>query len=234
VMGTAGGITSLISYPALLAVGIAPFSANVTNVVALIGSFPGAALGSRPELRGQAPWLRRWALVAAAGGALGVALLLLTPSSLFSRIVPFLLLAAAVTLLAQPRISRWHRARAHHEGDALLAVGLFGVSLYCGYFGAGSGIMVLVLLLLTVDEDFPRANALKNMILGVATGIAAAALLIFGPVHLAAAVALGSGVLVGSVVGPSVTRHASSNLLRRGAGILGVGLAVWLFVTPNA
>lgn len=233
-MGTAGGITSLISYPALLAVGIAPLPANVTNVVALIGSFPGAALGSRPELRGQAPWLRRWALVAASGGGLGVTLLLLTPDSLFSRIVPFLLLTAALTLLAQPRISRWHNARAHRDDHTLLAVGLFSVSLYCGYFGAGSGIMVLVLLLLTVDEDFARANALKNMILGVATGIAAATLLVFGPVHLVAAIALGIGVLLGSVVGPSVARRVSSNVLRVAAGILGVGLAAWLFVTSNA
>jgi uncharacterized protein len=234
VMGTAGGITSLISYPALLAVGIAPLPANVTNVVALMGSFPGAALGSRPELRGQAPWLRRWALVAAAGGALGVALLLLTPASLFSRIVPFLLLGAALTLLAQPRISRWHSAREHRDGEAALAIGLFTVSLYCGYFGAGSGIMVLALLLLTVDEDFPRANALKNMILGVATVVAAAALLLFGPVHLAAAVALGVGLLIGSAVGPSVARSVSSNVLRIVAGLLGVALAAWLFVSPSA
>jgi uncharacterized membrane protein YfcA len=234
VMGTAGGITSLISYPALLAVGLAPLPANVTNVVALIGSFPGAALGSRPELRGQAPWLRRWALVAAAGGALGVALLLLTPGSLFNRIVPFLLLAAALTLLAQPRISRWHNARDHVDSEAPLAIGLFCVSLYCGYFGAGSGIMVLALLLLTVDENFPRANALKNMILGVATVVAAAALLIFGSVHLAAAVALGVGLLMGSAIGPSVARTVSSNVLRIVAGILGIALAAWLFVTPNA
>ena len=78
-----------------------------------------------------------------------------------------------------------------------LACGLFGVSLYCGYFGAGSGIMVLALLMLTVDDDFPRANALKNMILGVATLVAAIALLLFGPVHLLAAIAMGVGVLGG-------------------------------------
>ncbi len=234
VMGTAGGITSLISYPALLAVGIAPLPANVTNVVALIGSFPGAALGSRPELRGQSSWLRRWAPLAATGGALGVALLLLTPSNLFNHIVPFLLLAAALILLLQPRISRWHSTRAPHDGEMPLAIGLFSVSLYCGYFGAGSGIMVLALLLLTVDDDFPRANALKNMILGVATIVAAVALLLFGPVHMAAAVALGLGLLIGSLFGPVVARNVSSNVLRIVAAVLGIGLAAWLFVAPNA
>lgn len=233
VMGAAGGITSLISYPALLAVGIAPLPANVTNVVALVGSFPGAAIGSRPELRGQAPWLKRWALLVAVGGAAGVALLLLTPNSLFNHIVPFLLLAAALTLLFQPRISRWH-ARAQHDNEMLLAIGLFSMALYSGYFGAGSGIMVLALLLLTVDDDYPRANALKNMILGVATIVAAVGLLLFGPVHLAAAVALGLGLLIGSAFGPMVARNVSSNVLRIAAAVLGIGLAVWLFVMPNA
>ncbi|HEV7958947.1 MAG TPA: sulfite exporter TauE/SafE family protein [Acidimicrobiales bacterium] len=233
VMGTAGGITSLISYPALLAVGIAPLPANVTNVVALVGSFPGAAIGSRPELRGQGSWLRRWALLVAIGGALGVALLLLTPNGLFNHLVPFLLLAAALTLLCQPRISRWH-ARAKHDNELLLAIGLFSMALYSGYFGAGAGIMVLALLLVTVDEDYPRANALKNMILGVATIVAAAALLIFGPVHLAAAVALGLGLLIGSAFGPVVARNVSSDVLRIVAAVLGIGLAIALFIMPNA
>ncbi len=234
IMGAAGGITSLISYPALLAVGIAPLPANVTNIVALIGSFPGAAMGSRAELRGQGSWLKRWAVLAGAGGALGVALLLLTPSSLFGRLVPFLLLAAALVLLLQPRIARWHDGRHRSDSERPLAIGLFLVSLYCGYFGAGSGIMVLALLMLTVDEDFPRANALKNMILGVATVVAAAGLLLFGPVHLAAAVVLGVGLLMGSAIGPSVARNVSSNVLRTVAAVLGIGLAAWLFVMPNA
>src|ERR1022692_3666013 len=89
-VGSAGGTASLISYPALLAVGIAPLAANVTNAVAFVASWPGSALGSRPELRGQARCLRRWAPLAAAGGAAGAALLLLTPAGVFDRVVPFL------------------------------------------------------------------------------------------------------------------------------------------------
>ena len=60
-VGTAGGITSLISYPALLAVGVPPLPANVTNIVALVACGPGSALASRPELAGKGPWLRHWA-----------------------------------------------------------------------------------------------------------------------------------------------------------------------------
>lgn len=71
VVGSAGGTASLISYPALLAVGIPPLPANVTNAVAFVTAWPGSALGSRPELDGQGPWLRRWAPLAVAGSAVG-------------------------------------------------------------------------------------------------------------------------------------------------------------------
>jgi hypothetical protein len=187
VVGSAGGITSLISYPALLAVGIPALPANVTNAVALVASFPGSALGSRAELRGQGSWLRRWALLAGLGGALGVALLLLTPDHVFARLLPFLLASAAIALLVQPSVSRWQEKRQLQSNRFLLPCGLFVVSVYSGYFGASAGIMVLVLLLHTVDQDFPRANALKNMILGVADIVAGVGFVLFGPVHWAAA-----------------------------------------------
>ena len=232
-MGSAGGITSLISYPALLAVGIAPLPANVTNAVALVASFPGSALGSRLELKGQGRWIRRWALTAMLGGVAGVALLLLTPDRVFNRIVPYLLASAALVLLAQPRISRWHERRLHQGNRYLLPVGLFAVCVYSGYFGAGSGVMVLALLLLTVNQEFPRANALKNMILGVADVVAAAGFLLFGPVHVEAALFLGTGLLVGSFFGPSVARRVPGNVMRVLAALLGLGLAVWLWVVPR-
>jgi hypothetical protein len=106
-VGTAGGITSLISYPALLAVGLSPLPANVTNIVALVTCWPGSALASRPELAGQGPWIRRWSVVAATGAVAGSALLLSTPAGVFGKIVPFLLVFAALGLLLQPRLSAW-------------------------------------------------------------------------------------------------------------------------------
>ena len=233
VMGSAGGITSLISYPALLAIGIPPLPANVTNAVAFMGSFPGSGLGSRPELKGQGQWLRRWALVAVAGALVGVILLLSTPDRVFNRIVPYLLASAALVLLAQPRISRWHENRLGLGNRYLLPLGLFVVGIYSGYFGAGSGIMILALLLLTVDREFPRANALKNMILGVTDVVAAVGFLLFGPVHVAAALALGGGLFVGSFLGPSLARRVPGNVLRVLAALLGFGLAIWLWVAPT-
>jgi len=104
-VGTAGGITSLVSYPALLLAGIAPLQANVANIVALVACWPGSALASRPELAGRGAWLRRWGVVAALGGTAGSVLLLVTPAGVFGRVVPFLVVTGSLALLAQPRIA---------------------------------------------------------------------------------------------------------------------------------
>ncbi len=231
-MGSAGGITSLISYPALLAVGIAPLPANVTNAVALVASFPGSALGSRPELTGQSGLLRRMAPITAAGGVAGMALLLLTPAGDFQRVVPFLLIIAALLLLAQPRITTWHQTRVGAELRFLLPAGLFTVALYDGYFGAGAGVMTLALLLVLVDQQVARANALKNMVLGVADVCAGIGFVLFGPVHWLAAAPLAAGALVGSALGPSVTRRVPGGVLRVLVALAGIGLAIRLWVAP--
>jgi uncharacterized protein len=231
-VGSAGGITSLISYPALLAVGIPPLPANVTQAIAFVACLPGSALGSRPELRGQWPWVRHWVLLMAVGSIAGVALLLSTPSHLFGRIVPFLLAFAAVVLLLQPRLSTWKENRLGRTDRYLLPCGLFAVSVYDGYFGAGSGVMVLALLLLTVDRELLRANALKNVMLGLADVVAAVAFAIFGPVRWTAALPLALGLLVGSLVGPSVTRRVPANVIRVVAAAAGMGLAIRLWIVP--
>jgi uncharacterized membrane protein YfcA len=231
-VGSAGGITSLISYPALLAVGIPPLPANVTQAVAFVACLPGSAIGSRPELRGQWPWLRRWAPLMAVGSVAGVALLLGTPDHVFSRIVPFLLAFGSVVLLLQPRISTWKENRHGRDDRYLLPAGLLAVSVYDGYFGAGSGVMVLALLLLTVDQDLPRANALKNVILGLADAVAAIGFVVFGPVRWTAALPLALGLLAGSLVGPSATRRVPTNLLRVVAAAAGIGLAIRLWIVP--
>src|SRR5215475_1453372 len=97
-VGSAGGITSLVSYPALLVAGVPPLPANIANIVALPACWPGSAAASRPELTGKAAWLIRWGPVAGLGGAAGAALLLSTPPGIFRRVVPFLLLAGSLAL----------------------------------------------------------------------------------------------------------------------------------------
>lgn len=230
-VGSAGGITSLVSYPALLAAGVPALAANVANIVALVACWPGSALASRQELQGQAPWLRRWIWVTAAGGLLGAALLLLTPAQAFARVVPFLVAAGAIALLLQPAL----RAPAGHEDrrrrPALFA-GLLGVSAYGGYFGAGSGIMTLALLLITVDSRLVTANALKNMLIGAGSVISAATLVLFSPVQWVAVAPLAAGLLAGSMIGPGLARRVRPGVLRWLVALLGLGLAVKLWVAP--
>jgi uncharacterized protein len=226
-VGSAGGITSLVSYPALLAVGVPPLAADVANAVALVACWPGSALASRPELRGRGPFVRRWAWVAAAGGALGAALLLLTPAAGFRLVVPWLVAAGSVALLAAP----WLSARPRSRGNALgLAVGLVLVSAYGGYFGAGSGIMTLALVLITVESQYARANALKNMLVGAASVVSALIYVVFGSVHWTVVVPLAAGLLGGSMIGPWLARRVRPGLLRWLTGLLGLGFAVHLWL----
>jgi hypothetical protein len=114
----------------------------------------------------------------------------------------------------------------------MLPVGLFAISVYDGYFGAGAGVLVLAVLLLTLDESLPRANALKNMALGMADLVAAIAFVAFGPVHWAAMSSLAVGLLAGSMIGPAITRRVPSDMVRVAVALAGIGLAIRLWINP--
>ena len=233
-VGTAGGITSLVSYPALLLAGVAPLQANIANLVALVACWPGSAVASQPELRGRGPWLLRWGIVAAAGGAAGSLLLLNTSAGVFGRVVPFLVAAGSLALLLQP----WLAARPAWQDDAgrgkalLLPAGVVALSVYNGYFGAGSGVLLLALLLLTTDPRLASANALKNMMVGAATIISAVLFAVLTRVDWAAVAALAAGLFAGSLVGPAVARRMPPAVLRWLVALTGLALAVRLWLDP--
>jgi uncharacterized membrane protein YfcA len=232
-VGTAGGITSLVSYPALLLAGVAPLQANIANLVALVACWPGSAVASQPELRGRGPWLRRWGAVAALGGAAGSVLLLVTPPGVFTRVVPFLVAAGSLALLGQP----WLAARPSWRPDAgwgrlLLPSGIAALSGYNGYFGAGSGVLTLALLLLTTEPLLARANALKNMVVGAATITSAALFVVLTRVDWGAVAPLGLGLFAGSLAGPWVARRLPPALLRWLVALSGLALAVHLWLSP--
>ena len=177
IIGTAGGITTLVTYPALLAVGIAPLAANVTNSVAVLGSGLSSASRAAPDITGQGATIRRWMPVSIAMSLAGAVLLVVTPGRVFGRVVPFLVAAGSLILLAQPRIRRWQEENEHAWGRGAVFGGLGGVSVYNGYFGAGSGILLIALLLLTAEPVLHRANSIKNVLL-VASDILPAVLFV--------------------------------------------------------
>jgi uncharacterized membrane protein YfcA len=232
-VGTAGGITSLVSYPALLLAGVAPVQANIANLIALLACWPGSAVASQPELRGRGAWLRRWGVLAAVGGAAGSVLLLVTPPGVFGRVVPFLVAAGSLALLAQP----WLAARSGESGEPgwgrlALPCGLLVLSVYNGYFGAGSGVMLLALLLLTADPVLARANALKNMLVGAATITSAVLFALLTRVDWAVVAALAVGLFAGSLAGPWVARRLPPAVLRWLVALTGLALAVRLWIDP--
>lgn len=226
-VGSVAGLASLISYPALLAVGLAPVAANVTNTVALVASGVGSALGSRVELTGQGDRLRRLGLAAGTGGAVGACLLLLTPVGAFEVVVPVLIGSASVLVLLAPAPAELAHLAALPAGPGLTA-GIFGVGVYGGYFGAAAGVMMLAMLLMATGETTVRAIAAKNALLGLANGVAAVGFVLLGLVSWGAVLPLAVGFLVGGWLGPAVARRAPARLLRVCVGLTGLGLAGYL------
>ncbi len=231
--GSIAGLASLITYPALLAVGLPPVAANVTNTVALVFSGVGSVLGSRPELRGQGPRLRALAPLAAIGGVLGAGLLLSTPPGGFQKVVPFLLGLSSLTILIPRRPPPRDPSAPVPPGRReriLEAAAILLIAVYGGYFGAAAGVLLLALLLRTTHATLARANATKNVLLGVANTIAAVLFIVLAPVSWAAALPLGLGCLIGSRLGPIVVRRAPATLLRYFIGAAGLALAIRLGV----
>ncbi|HKV22149.1 MAG TPA: sulfite exporter TauE/SafE family protein [Mycobacterium sp.] len=235
--GSIAGLASIATYPALLVVGLPPVAANVTNTVALVFNGVGSVWGSRPELAGQGPWLRRILPATAVGGAVGAALLLTTPAGGFEKLVPILLAMASVAIMLPRRPAAEATVADHRRyssGQVLEAAAIFLICIYGGYFGAAAGVLLLALLLRTGHMPLAEANAAKNVILGVANTVAALAFAVLAPVNWVAVAALGLGCLFGSALGPVVVRHTPAGPLRVLIAVAGLALAVKLGVDAYA
>ncbi|MDR3661229.1 MAG: sulfite exporter TauE/SafE family protein [Mycobacterium sp.] len=224
--GSIAGLASVATYPALLLVGLPPVTANVTNTVALTFNTIGSVWGSLPELDGMGPWLRRVLPIAALGGAAGAALLLSIPAEGFEVVVPVLLGLSAVTIAIPQR--RGSDDEPGRRRAVLIAIAIFGICLYGGFFGAAAGVMLLALFLHSGSESLAHANAAKNVVLGLANGVAAVGFTALAPVNWVAVVPLGIGCLVGSRFGPIVVRHAPATPLRLAIAVAGLALAAKL------
>ncbi len=231
IIGTAGGITSLIAYPALLAVGITPLAANVTNSVALLGSGISSASRAAPDIGGHGATIRRWAPASVLLSLAGAILLVAAPGEVFDRVVPFLVAAGSLILLLQPWITRWQRAQGRGWSRPATLGGLGGIALYNGYFGAGAGILLISLLLFTKEPVLHRANAMKNVILIVSDILPAVLFAVVGTVVWSAAIPLGIGAVIGGLIGPSLARRVRQDIMRRLIALCGFALAIWLYTT---
>lgn len=219
----AGGVNaiagggSLISFPSLIAIGLAPVAANVTNSVAVSPGYLSSVLGSRADLAGQGHRLRAVLPTAALGAVAGCALLLATPTRAFEVVVPFLVLAAAATLAFQDRLRRLvghPRAMSSRRQSVTVQVVVLVGAIYGGYFGAALGVMLVAALALVLDESLNRINAVKNVLsatVGIVTVIVFA---IFGPVNWAAVLALAPATIIGGYAGAKLARRLPARVLR--------------------
>jgi len=231
-INAAAGGGSLVTFPALVAVGYPPLIANVTNNVAVSPGYVTGAWSYREELRGQRRRILPLAIVSALGSIAGVGLILVSSQRAFEGIVPFLILAACALLAAQPVIGRWvgERASAYERPGIGSLVGQTLASAYGGYFGAALGVAVLALLGIFFDDTLQRLNALKALLQLVIGATAALGFALLTPVAWGAAAIAGSASLAGGVVGARIARRVSDRVLRGGIVAYGVVAAVWLFL----
>ena len=215
------GSGSLITFPTLLAIGLPPVTANVTNTVGIVFGSLSAVVGYRRELR---PQLRRalWLSIPTIfGAALGATLVLLLPQKVFGFVVPVLVGIAVLLVIIQPRLS----ARLEREGTRprwgryVLPLGVFLTAVYGGYFGAAQGVILMGLLTILVSDPIQELNAIKNVLAGVANLVAMAVAHIDWQV--AGVIAISS--VVGGQAGSAVGRRLNPLFLR--LVIVAAGLA---------
>lgn len=230
----AGG-GSLILFPALLATGMSPLVANVTNSVATWPGYAGGLIGFRPELPSQRARMKPLLLAALLGSTAGCLLLLNTPSGAFDIVVPLLILVAAGLLAFQPVIKRL--VGEPREGGRVWSVqfpAMIAATVYGGYFGAALGVIILGVLAVTVPDTLRRLNALKGAVSFVDCSISVIIFGIFGPVNWVAVLIAAPTTLVGGYVGARMARYVNEKVLRWSVVSLAVAISAYLFAKTLA
>jgi uncharacterized protein len=234
-INTVVGSGSLVTFPTLLALGYPPVLANVTNNIGVLPGSVSGAIAYRRELKGQARSVLPLAVCSLVGGASGALLLLVLPASAFDAIVPVLIIAACVLVVAAPWLKRWafRRATAARSGGTgrattlLTTTGLTGV--YGGYFGAAQGVILLALLSIMLPGDLQRANAYKNVLAAVANGAAALVFVFTTSVAWFAGGIIALGAILGGQLGASVGRRLPPVVYRVVIVLIGIAAVVYFY-----
>jgi uncharacterized membrane protein YfcA len=218
--GVAGG-GSLVSFPALLALGYGSIAANVTSTVGILSGYLGGVAGYRRELDGQRARVRALLPVSIGGAVLGAVILLLTPDRAFEAAVPWLILVACGLFAAQPSLARRVAARraatcepAATEIGWGVRAGVFGAAVYGAYFGAGLGVILLAVLAIGLEDQLIRLNGLRGVLALLVNLVAVVLFAVAAPVAWGAAGLLAVSALGGGWVGARGARRLPPRVLR--------------------
>lgn len=220
---------SLISYPVLLSVGIPPVYANVTNDVAIIANSAGATITSGKELKGRWKTVGGLAACTAVGAVIGSVLLLIFPSTVFEKAVPFFIAFAGVMILVSGRHESTPDAVRPLWQKVLFSFLLVVMGVYEAYFGAAGGVVVLVILTYVVGGRFTVINAIRNVICGLADLVALVIYSFFSTVYWLDAVPMAIGMFLGGLVGPVLLRYIPAKVMRRVIAVLAFIQAGYFF-----
>ncbi len=230
----AGGGT-LISFPALVAIGIPPVAANITNTIALCPGYFGGITAQRKDLLTQKQRLYKILPVGVAGGIAGGLLLLNTSENSFRTLIPYLILVATLLLAFQPMLKKIVEARLqqsihHHKKNIVVLLVVFSAAIYGGYFGAGLGVILLAVLGLLIDDSLVKLNALKQAI-SLSVNVSAAVYFSFSEqVNWPVAIVMFFGSIVGGLFGGKTATVVRPVILRWAVVVIGLTVAlVYLF-----
>ncbi|HWC85393.1 MAG TPA: sulfite exporter TauE/SafE family protein [Solirubrobacteraceae bacterium] len=231
-INAAAGGGSLIIFPALVAFGLPPLTANLSNTVAQSPSYVAIVRAYRPELVGTRRRILELLPAALLGGAGGITALELASPAAFRAIVPALVILACLLLLLQPRItSMLAERRSARARAAGLHLAVAASCAYAAYFGAAAGVLLLAVLALFVTDDVRRLNALNRLLIMVVNVLAAILFVILGPVSWPAVAVLVPTTAIGGWYGVGAVRKLGPRALRATVLIIGVAASVYLVAT---
>jgi uncharacterized protein len=238
-INTVVGSGTLITFPTLLAFGVPPVTANVSNTIGLVPGSVSGVVGYRRELEGQRLRILRIGVASLIGGVLGGVLLLVLPDDAFSAIVPVLVGLGILLVVFQKRITAWVEARHDRPGAPARSpvVGawwvwpaVLGAGIYGGYFGAAQGVLLMGIMGVGIAESLQRLNALKNVLAAIVNAVAGLLFAVVADVDWKIVALIGVGSMIGGQVGATVGRRLPGPVLRGTIVVVGVvALAVFLF-----
>ena len=228
-INTVVGSGTLVTFPILIALGVAPVMAVVSNAMGLIAGGVSGTWGYRRELRGMKHNLVRLMPASTLGGITGAALLLHLPESVFAVVAPALIVMALALVIFQPRLQRAIKARrdgssSNRRHDAAMVMLVFLTGVYGGYFVAAQGVLLVAILGIFMSGTLQNANAVKNLLSLSVNAVAAVSYLIFAPEKIiwqvVALIAVSS--LAGGFLGARIGRKLPPVVLRSVIVVLGL------------